>query len=70
MLLVMTGCATFHDRQIAQDCWRQHSHESLMACTDDFIFREEFRGILDNLISQYWEPDGNWKGDIQGDATY
>ncbi len=33
------------------------------------LFQEEFDNILDNLISNFWAPDGNWEGDAQGDAT-
>ena len=63
------GCALFKGSQPAPAFWDDHSREALMSRTEDFVFRDEFRGILDNLMLQYWDPSGNWKGDIQGDAT-
>ena len=69
-LFLLPGCATFHDPQPLSDLWRDHAHESLKAHTDNFIFQKEFLSILDNLMTQYWDVGGNWKGDIQGDATF
>ena len=63
------GCALFTGAQSPSVSWDDHSREALMSRTDAFVFRDEFRGILDKLIEQYWDPGGNWKGDIQGDAT-
>ena len=33
-------------------------------------FKEEFSAILKNLVDLSWDESGDWKGDIQGDATY
>ncbi len=70
ILFLFTGCALFQEQQVAYGLVREHSRKSIIACTEDFVFREEFQGILDNLMTHYWEEDGNWRGDLQGDATY
>ncbi len=36
---------------------------------DTFVFREQFTAILTRLIDSSWDESGNWKGDLQGDAT-
>ncbi|MCK7471837.1 MAG: hypothetical protein MZU95_14445 [Desulfomicrobium escambiense] len=33
-------------------------------------FKDEFSSILKNLVELSWDESGDWKGDIQGDATY
>lgn len=33
-------------------------------------FRKEFSVILTRLISGTWQDDGDWSGDLQGDATF
>jgi len=63
------GCALFKGSRPEPAFWDENSRESLMSRTETFVFKDEFRGILDNLMQNYWDPSGNWNGDIQGDAT-
>ena len=63
------GCAFFKGSKPPPALWDDQSRQTLMSSTESFVFRDEFRAILDNLIEQYWDASGNWKGDMQGDAT-
>lgn len=33
------------------------------------VFQAESQALLDHLVADFWSPDGNWEGDMQGDAT-
>jgi len=33
------------------------------------VFQVESQALLDHLVADFWSPDGNWEGDMQGDAT-
>jgi hypothetical protein len=35
----------------------------------DFQFQSEFDAIFKNLNNNFWSEDGNWEGDMMGDAT-
>ncbi len=69
VLLLFPGCALFRGGQPPPSSWDETSRDALLCSTGDFVFRDEFRGILGNLITHCWDPSGNWKGDLQGDAT-
>jgi hypothetical protein len=68
--MLLQGCAFLRTRQPSQVSYDVCAEEAFISCTQDYVFRDEFRTILDNLITSYWDPSGNWQGDIQGDATF
>jgi hypothetical protein len=68
--MIVHGCAFFKAQQPSQGSYDMCVEEALISCTQEYAFRDEFRTILDNLITSYWDPSGNWQGDIQGDATF
>lgn len=34
-----------------------------------YRYGDEFREILNNLVYNYWDESGDWRGDLEGDAT-
>ena len=67
--MVIQGCAFFAPTRPAIKYEDIHAHSGIISLTQEYVFRDEFRMILNNLIVNYWDASGNWKGDIQGDAT-
>ncbi len=57
--IFFSGCAAIPERVPVQRQMPVHFSE----------FETEFSDILGNLLKNYWHESGNWKGDMQGDAT-
>jgi hypothetical protein len=34
-----------------------------------FLYKDEFETILNNLLNNFWQDNGDWLGDMMGDAT-
>ena len=58
MLFLLTGCATYLPVE--------HDHALRVRLPE---FEEEFNLVLFNLLNTAWDDSGNWRGDLQGDAT-
>lgn len=68
-LMHLSGCRTAGPMPWAYVPSAQSISARLDSTFDDFVFKREFSAILASLIAASWDPSGDWKGDIQGDAT-